>query len=411
MSEFAINIPGGESRRLKTGGKYCPADILVTAESSIIPEGDWTDPNYVYAVTRPKDWLPMPVPNNQEMYFLGHLMESADNQFVVNIYFSGSCVAEFGNLVNGVFVAKESVNLVSNQTLYHALNYEDYGDETTEGYRQYLVRIAGSKITDVYGVTGNIYDTPAFVVDYVCGIPLTGCFRPSGSAVAVENPKTFIRTQYIRFVGEGMPGVNSLGFTNCYSLKAVVCEKPANVSYFGYCFTDDKDLTAFSPNLANGKTLELKYAFRNSGIITFPNMELNAKEDMSFAFSGSSLGLFSGEKINTAEVTSMKNTFSSCLNLREVNRLDISSLVSTDNCFKDCFSLMRLTFAGDATPGGFTIQLNSARLSHKALVEMINSLPTATNAATITITNNPGAAALTDAEIAVATAKNWTVTI
>lgn len=32
MSEFNISIPGGKSKRLKTGGKYCPADILVTAE-------------------------------------------------------------------------------------------------------------------------------------------------------------------------------------------------------------------------------------------------------------------------------------------------------------------------------------------------------------------------------------------
>jgi hypothetical protein len=42
---------------------------------------------------------------------------------------------------------------------------------------------------------------------------------------------------------------------------------------------------------------------------------------------------------------------------------------------------------------------------------MIASLPTATKAATITITNNPGASELTADEIAVATAKNWTITI
>ena len=30
MSEFAISIPSGESRRLKTAGKYCPANILVS---------------------------------------------------------------------------------------------------------------------------------------------------------------------------------------------------------------------------------------------------------------------------------------------------------------------------------------------------------------------------------------------
>ena len=39
MSEFNITIPGGESKRLLTGGKYCPADIVVTAEggSGYIP--------------------------------------------------------------------------------------------------------------------------------------------------------------------------------------------------------------------------------------------------------------------------------------------------------------------------------------------------------------------------------------
>lgn len=34
MSAFNISIPGGESKRLKTGGTYCPADIVVTAEKS-----------------------------------------------------------------------------------------------------------------------------------------------------------------------------------------------------------------------------------------------------------------------------------------------------------------------------------------------------------------------------------------
>jgi hypothetical protein len=32
MSDFNITVPGGESKRLKTGGKYCPSDIVVTAE-------------------------------------------------------------------------------------------------------------------------------------------------------------------------------------------------------------------------------------------------------------------------------------------------------------------------------------------------------------------------------------------
>lgn len=38
MSDFALTIPGGESKRLKTGGKYCPDDIVVTAEGTALPE-------------------------------------------------------------------------------------------------------------------------------------------------------------------------------------------------------------------------------------------------------------------------------------------------------------------------------------------------------------------------------------
>ena len=32
MSDININIPAGEKKRLLTGGKYCPDDIVVAAE-------------------------------------------------------------------------------------------------------------------------------------------------------------------------------------------------------------------------------------------------------------------------------------------------------------------------------------------------------------------------------------------
>ncbi len=35
-----ITIPGGESRRLLTAGKYCPEDIVVTAEGSVTDEAE-----------------------------------------------------------------------------------------------------------------------------------------------------------------------------------------------------------------------------------------------------------------------------------------------------------------------------------------------------------------------------------
>ena len=85
-------------------------------------------------------------------------------------------------------------------------------------------------------------------------------------------------------------------------------------------------------------------------------------------------------------------------------------MTKTELMFGLC-RLTKLTFAGETTPGGWTIDVSTGLMTHSALVEMIHSLPAATAAATITITGNPGAEELTEEEIAVATAKNWTVTI
>ena len=50
MSEFNISIPGGESKRLLTGDKYCPDDILVTAEGT----GQGYDEGYADGVEQGK---------------------------------------------------------------------------------------------------------------------------------------------------------------------------------------------------------------------------------------------------------------------------------------------------------------------------------------------------------------------
>ena len=100
--------------------------------------------------------------------------------------------------------------------------------------------------------------------------------------------------------------------------------------------------------------------------------------------------------------------YNSCL--REIVNLDISSATDLSLAF-GLTALTRLTFAGETTPGGQTVDLSSGCLCHSALIKLINSLPAALSPAVLTITGNPGAEALTQDEIAAATAKNWTITI
>ena len=401
--------------REKTGA----ADALVFPEDYVsgvgglhtfTPPGTLAlDPEEVYRTTRPADWLPMPVPGDDEIYMLGMLMEGVDNQFLIKLAFTGNCTVEFGTLVDGVFTAKKSAVPVSDVMFYHGLNYEDYGNETAEGFRQYLVRIQGAGISKVEG-GANATDQPAFIVDFACGIPLSFNFSANGGQGNSNWNKTFCQTRYLRFLGNGSPGVTSMFAMHSGALKAVTVQGQISEGYFTFAFSNCRSLQAIDPELLRDRSVAINYAFDSCALSMLPDVPVTVT-NMSYAFNNSALQEFHGEWTNTAQTANLGGAFSICRYLREVRNLDISSATNVNDMFTVCVALQKLTFAGSTTPGGWTISLTSTKLSHTALVRMLESLPAAVNAATITITGNPGALALTDEEIAIATAKNWTVTI
>ena len=370
------------------------------------PASDGLSPEEVYRMTRPADWLPLPVPGDDEMYFLGHLTEGEDNPFLIKLRFTGNCTVQFGNLVDGVFTAKETVTPTSDQMLHHMLNYEDYGDETADGYRQYLVRISGSRITDVIGGE-NSTDTPAFIVDFVCGIPLSFWSANNSDGNTISN-KTFVSTRYIRFVGNGTPGDTSCGFAHCGALEALVCQSKSNSQYSSNLFKQCKKIRAISGNILSAKTVGAAYLFGESSIRVVPKTYFRANNARQMFFD-SALEAFDGTLIDTSLAENMGDMFNACYCLRTVKDLNISAMTNCSSMFANCRSLGELTFAGKTTPGGITMDLSNTVMGRNALVTMLNSLPTADVPATINIANNPGAAALTDEEIAAASAKNWTV--
>lgn len=406
MSEFNISIHGGESKRLKTGGKYCPADILVTAQRGFIqPDDEYLTPEFVYATTRPAGWLPMPRPTDYECYCLGYILPGITAHFNLTVTFTGTCVVEFGSLLNGVFVAKESYSPTSGVFFSKTLNYNDYGDELPDGKRQYMTRIYGNAIARLKFMREGTAPN-CMVVDIMCGIPLEVC-----QIANYNETKNFQSLRYLNFVGKGKPGwINGNEFIGgCNTLLSVGCEAENTSDYATYsCF--GTGLIAISPKLFSKVTNAINNIFSES-CIQYVKMGNAKPTNTSNAFASSRLNIFNAETVDTSLTTEMAYMFQNSQALYSVTDLNIASVANVTNMFQYCRSIDRLTFAGDTTPGGWTIDLTYTALGHDALVEMINSLPTATTAATITITNNPGASQLTDAEIAVATAKNWTVTI
>ena len=412
MSDININLAAGESKRLLTAGKYCPSDVLVTAESGggyVPPETTLLDPDEVYRTTRPSSWLPLPTPNDYECFCLGHILKGLKGYFAATITYNGTCVVEYGTLSNGEFVAKESFTPTSGTIFSKALNYSDYGDELEDGTRQYIVRIYGTDIRSIDFRKHTISIPRVHVVDIVSGI------ASNFTAGDHNNKRSGLESlRYLRFVGNGRPNLLSGKFVaGCPSLMSVsmVNEIPYNSGHWGagdYAFFETPSLIAVSP-LGFSELTTATHMFRAS---TLPRLRTNAKlTSFDTTFGYSRLTVFDKNTFDTTNAANMYGCFSYCSCLREVTGLNITSLTISTNMFLQCYNLSRLVFAGETTPGGYTIDLKDTTLGHDALVEMIASLPTATKAATITITNNPGASELTADEIAVATAKNWTITI
>ena len=120
-------------------------------------------------------------------------------------------------------------------------------------------------------------------------------------------------------------------------------------------------------------------------------------------------GCFSLQSVplfNTQNVTNMGNMFQNCYSLNFIPNFNTALVTNFLNFANGCSSLDRCT-----TIFRNSVGLQNCQLSKDALVEILTNLinRTATTSATIDITGNWGATALTSADRLIATNKNWTI--
>ena len=375
--------------------------------STFVPPSSMAlDPDEVYRTTRPKDWLPMPTPGDDEVYLLNLIPEGVDGAFTALIRCTGTCTVEFGNLVDGVFVAKETVTPTNGTRFYKTVLWDDYGDTTSDGYRQYLVRIKGA----CTGVTLN----PDNNTTYAHGVPMLVDVISGMVTDLMFSINDTVRyccdsLRYVRIVGNGNLVYGGTLFRGCERLMSVsLANKCTTIKYANYMFNRCRSLIAVSENLF-ASPVPCNYIFGSAVFRALPRIKITATNAQGAFEACNSMQILEGNYFDTSRCTTLRDLFYNT-NVRIIKDLNISSATDITSAIFNSH-ICQITFAGETTPGGFSIDLTNSILSHKALVNMINSLPTALSPATITITNNPGASALTDEEIAVATARNWTVTI
>ena len=112
---------------------------------------------------------------------------------------------------------------------------------------------------------------------------------------------------------------------------------------------------------------------------------------------------------NTSKVTNFGNMFNGCYNLYDLDfsSLDTSAVAAntTLTMFQDCDNLTNLKVGKITVNFRFT---NCNKLSHDSLMNVINALEPTDTTLTLTI-GSTNIAKLTEAELAIATEKGWTV--
>lgn len=323
------------------------------------------DPVQVYNSTRPPDWLPVPEPKDNEIYLLLHIPDglSSEISFIIT---GASCYVECGTIQGNEFIVQETFQAVSNRRFSKNLSSDNYAGLTSDGMKQVMIRIRSASGTGK--ITAYRQKMSSSIPDFSnWNIVEIKAKLPNVSEFSVGDSNSILALAKLRYFS--LIGQNSIStklanmFENCTSLKAVPYLDTSNITnfegMFGYC----------------------------KSLIKTP-------------------------AIDTSKGTNLSNIFSYCNNLTIISPINISAWTSGGYIAYNSPSIESILFYPTVNEWvGVNINLLSMRLSHQALINLFNSLPSVTGTPTLDISNNPGVSELTDSEKAIATGKNWTLTL
>ena len=409
---------------------------------------------------RPADWLPMPTgitSANDTFVGLHAVIENGDNYCAFLFTTSaGQYRVDWGD---------GTVTLHNSNTIaQYQYNYASISNSTlsTRGYKQVIITV-----TAVSGLLRSIDLQRRFVTSPIQNQNSTSGFldcilsMPNASVgQSVIIGSTTVAHRYVeRFDIKTMGGNNRTSnfFFNFLALQSVPLFNMSTVQLADSMFFGCRSLKSIP--LFNTQNVTTMFSFFNScySLESAPLLNTANVTTMQNMFSGCAI-LKSVPLFNTQNVTNMNSMFTNCNTLQEVPLFNTSNVSIMTNIFQQCNSLLKAPllntsnvtvmngmFAGclslsyvpnyntliTTTSGSdFTtfcdtcnsldrcemifsrsVGFQQAQLSRTALVEIFNNLVdrTLTTSATITITGNWGASALTAGERLIATSKNWII--
>lgn len=195
-------------------------------------------------------------------------------------------------------------------------------------------------------------------------------------------------------------------FNNCYSLKSIHTIGTNLLTNVGTSFTNCESLKTINLN-CNATYIDSFQGCAQLETATITNYSTSQVINLAQTF----LGLQNLREVafvlpNGGKHTSALANVFQVSTVRKITGLEMgTATTSTNNTFASAFNLANVTLPGMVA----TLSVASCALGKAALVDLFNSLGTAT-AKTVTITGNWGAALLSADDRLIATNKGWTIT-
>lgn len=368
--------------------------------------------------TRPSDWLAMPTIGAQE--FIGLLSITDDESNYVALLCAGAYTVDWGDGV--------TENVATGVKAQHQYTYSSIsGTPTTRGYKQVLVRVtpqAGQNLTrvDIAQQHSAIVKTQstawldiAINSTNLTTLTLGGLTLYHGlcenvdiySMGAITNLgslfQNFYSLQKFTLANSNLVTNWSNAFDGCRSLKTVPLFNMASaqqcVSMFYICSALQSIPLLVTTNVVNAQQM----FWGCSALRTVPLLDLSNCANTIYMFQGC-YSLYSVPLFNLIKVTNATQMFYQCWSLQSIPNFNFTLSIGLDSILAST-SVARGAFQNVKVNNQYT----GLFYSQSAIVEIFNGLSSGVVSKTVSVSGNPGYAALTAAERLIATAKGWTI--
>ena len=301
--------------------------------------GEPLDPVEVYNATRPSDWLPMPTPAENEMYLLFHIPDGFSSLLAFTVTCTGNYTVALGSVSDGAFVQMSSTTVASGSKYETELFADDYGNLTSDGHKQVMVKVSGADILTWAPSTHSKKTSPSDFAGW--NIIEISCNLPSGISVACGSStqnSALKKLRYFTWHGKNAATDMSNMFSYCYSLTAIPQMDTSAVTNMSYMFNNCKSLTAIPQLDTSAVTNMINMFYYCYSLTAIPQLDTSAVTDMSYMFYYCH-SLTEIPQMDTSAVTNMINMFSYCYSLTAIPQLDTSAVTDMSQMFRFCYSL------------------------------------------------------------------------